>query len=281
MADLRAIATDVYGRPLAEFIAARNEQASEAGDKELGRQIRALRKPSAAAWAVNALARERPEIIQDILDLGEDLRDAQAEADGARTRLLDRERRELTATALAEASTLATAVGGTLSAQAAAGVEETLLAAMTDPDAGDAVQDGLLVTSFVASPFEPVDLTDVLAVPPDGSRVRPARRTRRPPTPPPVKLDDKRIQKAERAVEAAGKEAVAAAAQADSLAAERDALHTEIADLRKQAARIDKQIIDSERALKTAQAHADNAERASTSAQKALDKAEARLEQLR
>ena len=172
MADLRSIAQELYARPLSEFIAARKEAADGAGSKELAKQVKELRKPSAAAWAVNALARERAELVEEVVELGEQLRDAQTDTDGSRTRLLDRARRDLTRQAIDEASDLVKASGGTLSAQAAAGVEETLRAAMTDPDAANAVQDGLLVTTFAANPFEPVDLTDVVAIPPEGARPR-------------------------------------------------------------------------------------------------------------
>ena len=51
MADLRSIARELYGRPLTEFIAARKQAADDAGDKELAKQVKELRKPSAGAWA--------------------------------------------------------------------------------------------------------------------------------------------------------------------------------------------------------------------------------------
>jgi hypothetical protein len=277
MADLRSIARDLYGCPLSEFIAARKKAADEAGDKELARQVKGLRKPSAAAWAVNALARDQEELLEEVVELGEQLRDAQTDSDGSRTRLLDRARRDLTRQALDEASALAQAAGGTLSAQAAAGVEETLRAAMTDPDAGDAVQDGLLVTTFTASPFEPVDLTDVVAIPPEGSRPRAKNPARQGPT----QLERKRLEAAEAAVTKARRKAKTAAEELESLVDEREELQGELTDLRKKAKAIEKEIAETGRAVDRADKAADQAEQADRTAQQELDEAEAELDRLR
>jgi hypothetical protein len=294
MADLRSIAEDLYGRPLSEFVAARKKAADQVTDKELAKQVKALRKPNAAAWAVNALARERPELVEEVLDLGEQLRDAQADADGSRTRLLDRARRDLTSQALGEASSLTEASGGTLSAQAAAGVEETLRAAMTDPDAGEAVQDGLLVTSFAASPFEPVDLTHVLAVPPDGSRKRPARRSPKaakktpeqakdakvPKVAPERELDRRRRAHAEAAVKETEKAVAGATEELESRTTQGESLRDELKDLKERAAAIEKHIAGTERAIRVADRDTDKAERALASAKRAMDKAETQLDRL-
>jgi seryl-tRNA synthetase len=254
MADLRSIARDLYGRPLSEFIVARKQAAEKSGNKELAKQVMALRKPSAAAWAVNALARERAELIEEVVELGEQLRDAQTDSDGSRTRLLDRARRDLTRQALDEAGTLAQTSGGTLSTQAAAGVEETLRAAMTDPDAANAVQDGLLVATFTASPFEPVDLTEVVAIPPEGSRPRkPVRRG-------PTQLERKRREAAEAALTKARRKTEAATEDLESLVEERDELQDEISDLRRRAREIEQQIGETGRALDRVDKAADQAE---------------------
>lgn len=275
MADLRSIAQELYGRPLSEFIAARKEAADGADDKELAKQVKALRKPSAAAWAVNALARDRAELVEEVVELGEQLRDAQSDSDGSRTRLLDRARRDLTRQAIDEATELARTSGGTLSAQAAAGVEETLRAAMTDPDAANAVQDGLLVNTFAASPFEPVDLTDVVAIPPEGARPR-TRKVKQGPT----QLERKRREAAEAAVEKARRKARTATEELESLVDEREELQDELAELRKRAKAIEREIGETERALDQADKAADRAEEAEREAQRVLEDAEAELDRL-
>ncbi len=277
MASLRSIAQELYARPLSEFIAARKEAADGADGKELARQVKGLRKPSAAAWAVNALARERAELVEEVVELGEQLRDAQSDSDGSRTRLLDRARRDLTRQALDEAAGLVRASGGTLSAQAASGVEEALRAAMTDPDAANAVQDGLLVATFAANPFEPVDLTDVVAIPPEGARPR----TKKSASQGPTQLERKRIEAAEAAVAKARRKAKTAAEELESQVEERDELQEELAELRKKAKAIEREITETEKALDRADTAADEAEDAEREAQQALEDAEAELDRLR
>src|SRR3954454_24289275 len=64
MADLHSIAHDLYGLPPAEFIQTRDAWATterDGGDVELAKNVRALRKPNATAWAVNMLARSQPD----------------------------------------------------------------------------------------------------------------------------------------------------------------------------------------------------------------------------
>ena len=276
MADLRSIAQELYGRPLSEFIAARKQAADGAGSKDLAKQVKSLRKPSAAAWAVNALARERAELVEEGVELGEQLRAAQSDSDGSRTRLLDRARRDLTRQAIDEATELAKASGGSLSAQAAADVEETLRAAMTDPDAANAVQDGLLVTTFAANPFEPVDLTDVVAIPPEGARPR-TKKVQQGPT----QLERKRIEAAGAKVEKARRKAKTAGGELETLIEEREELQDELAELRKKAKAIEREIAETEKALDRADSAADRAEEAERAAQRALEDAQAELDRLR
>src|SRR5437762_3321038 len=73
----------LYGLPLDEFTAARNELATRlrrAGQTDAAERVRALRKPSVAVWAVNRLARTHPDELEELLEAGRGLRDAQAKA---------------------------------------------------------------------------------------------------------------------------------------------------------------------------------------------------------
>jgi hypothetical protein len=61
--ELRRVAADLYALDPSEFTAARDARAAEtrqAGDRELAAAVKGLRRPSAAAAALNLLARERP-----------------------------------------------------------------------------------------------------------------------------------------------------------------------------------------------------------------------------
>src|SRR5215210_3636799 len=70
----------LFSLPLDEFTAERNALAKrlkQAGDTEAAEQVRALAKPSVAAWAVNQLTRREPEAMRSLLNVGGRLRSAQ------------------------------------------------------------------------------------------------------------------------------------------------------------------------------------------------------------
>lgn len=71
---------ELFALPLDEFTAARNELAKRLkrdGDAEAAEQVRALPKPSVAAWAVNQLAHREPESVRSLLNVAARLRSAQ------------------------------------------------------------------------------------------------------------------------------------------------------------------------------------------------------------
>ncbi|MFZ2528890.1 MAG: hypothetical protein WAX14_14760, partial [Rhodococcus sp. (in: high G+C Gram-positive bacteria)] len=93
--DPEEIADELYGLDPNEFVAVRNErvaQAREAGDGAAATTIGKLRKPTVAAWLVNALARERTDELAALLDLGSALRTAQRRLSGDDLRTLSAQR---------------------------------------------------------------------------------------------------------------------------------------------------------------------------------------------
>ena len=75
--------TTLYGGDPADFVAVRKELAAAArtaGERDAAREIAALRKPTAAAAAVNHLD---DGAISDVLALGEQMRAAQTSLDAA------------------------------------------------------------------------------------------------------------------------------------------------------------------------------------------------------
>ncbi|MDQ3824053.1 MAG: hypothetical protein M3321_12520, partial [Actinomycetota bacterium] len=78
--DLEQELDDLYGRPLAEFTAARNDLAKrlkKAGQADEAARVGALGKPTVSAWAVNQLARRQADRVSELLDAGGALVDAQ------------------------------------------------------------------------------------------------------------------------------------------------------------------------------------------------------------
>lgn len=70
----------LYAAPLDEFVAERDALAKQLrsdGDREAADRVKALRKPSAAVWAVNQLARKEGKDYRALLKAGDSLRKAQ------------------------------------------------------------------------------------------------------------------------------------------------------------------------------------------------------------
>jgi hypothetical protein len=73
----------LYGLPLEEFTPQRDLAARElrkAGDREAAAELAKLPKPTPAAWTANQVARDRPEVVEALLDAGAALREAQEQA---------------------------------------------------------------------------------------------------------------------------------------------------------------------------------------------------------
>ena len=165
---LASIADPLYALAPAEFTAARNAAAREvkdSADLELAARVQELKKPSPAAWAVNILARERADELEQLAELGETMREAQEELDRAQLADLTRQRRALVNALAREASGLASEARHNLTATVVEEVAKTLQAALNDPAAAAAVRSGRLVRGLEATGIEPVDLTDAVAAP--------------------------------------------------------------------------------------------------------------------
>src|SRR5512138_346259 len=96
--EIDEVADALYRLPPEEFTAARDDaakQARSAGDRDLAARIKALRKPSVSAHAVNSLAATQPDDLQALADLGARLRDAMTGKGGALRARSDERRRQV------------------------------------------------------------------------------------------------------------------------------------------------------------------------------------------
>ena len=128
--------TTLYGGDPADFVAVRKELAAAArtaGERDAAREIAALRKPTAAAAAVNHLD---DGAISDVLALGEQMRAAQTSLDAATLKELSARRQELLQQIVTRHD---------LNGAPAEAVRATLLAAIADRQAADAVATRALV----------------------------------------------------------------------------------------------------------------------------------------
>ncbi|WP_435203957.1 hypothetical protein [Micromonospora sp. bgisy143] len=148
----------LYRTPPDRFVAARDAAVAEArraGDTTGARQLARLRRPTVAAWLVNLLAIERPELVADLVNLADALRAAQRELRGARLRELSAQRRAVVAALVAEVRTLARAEPDAPPAGRLplAEVEATLNAALSDADVAEQVRAGRLLRAATYAGF--------------------------------------------------------------------------------------------------------------------------------
>jgi hypothetical protein len=188
-------ATDeLYGLPPGEFTRARDERAKalrKEGDREAADAVKALRKPTVAAWALNQLARRRRKDLDRLLAAGDELRAAQEELLGGGDRSAFQKaaarERELAAKLSADAAALASEAG-----ERASGLQEkvaeTLHAAALDEETADELRSGRLVREREAIGGFGAPGGGPAESPPAKRRAKPSRGEAAPAKPP--KADD-------------------------------------------------------------------------------------------
>ena len=150
---LDAIADELYALPPADFTATRDERAKDArtaGDRKLAERIRRLRRPTKAAWASNLLVRRQPVEAEQVLRLGEALRQAHQDLDGGQLRKLSTQQRQVIAALARQARELTAQAGQPIAEGDQREVEETLRAVLADPDAGQEWVRGRLAKPLTA-----------------------------------------------------------------------------------------------------------------------------------
>ena len=141
---------ELYALPPGDFTQARDARVKELrkeGEREAAEAVKALRKPTVAAWALNQLARTRSKDVGRLIAAGEKLRSAQEELLGGGDRSAFQKaagaERELVAALSADAATLASEAGersGGLREK----VAETLHAAALDDETAEELRAGRL-----------------------------------------------------------------------------------------------------------------------------------------
>jgi hypothetical protein len=164
---LVSLTDELYARPPAEFVARRDELAGQArasGDRVLAARIKALRRPTVGAWYLNSAARARLAGLDDLIQLGHELRDAQSRGDFAALRELAARRGPLMNAVLRELVSHLAGIGVTATP---AGLEEargTLSSALADPDVAEELSRGRLDRPHVYGGFG--ELSGVVAASP-------------------------------------------------------------------------------------------------------------------
>ena len=151
-----AVAEELYRLAPGDFTAERDARALDArraGERQLAKEIKALRRPSTSAWMTNWLARECSIELGQLLELGDALRAAQHRLEGEELRRLSRRRQEVLVALSARARAAALALAVPVSEDAVRDLHDTLNAAAADPEAAAAVLSGRLTTALHHSGF--------------------------------------------------------------------------------------------------------------------------------
>jgi hypothetical protein len=170
-----AAKSELYGLPLGQFTAVRAERAKQAradGDRDAAAMIAKLPKPNVVAWLANQLARQHPDGLRPLLELGVALRQATADLDAARLGDLSRQQRQVVSALTGQARELAGEAGQAVSDTTVRGLEDTLHAALADEQAAEDLVRGQLAAGLSRSGFPGLDaaasaddLTAVFAAP--------------------------------------------------------------------------------------------------------------------
>jgi len=243
----------LYGKPLHEFTAARDALARDlrrAGDRAAADEVKALRKPTVSAWAINQLARNERMKVRSVLVGGEKLRSAHAELLGGGrpakvTEASDAERKAISHLVSSAAKILSQA-GHSPNESTLERVASTLRAAAVDDEGRLLLEKGRLTRDLDPSGFGPL-----------GAVATPTRQR--------------------------GRDAGSATDRRRRKAAEEKlrALRAELSELTKAAADADARVAAARRELRAAEAEAREARRKVERAAQRLETAEKELAQLR
>jgi hypothetical protein len=183
--DVEAEIDRLFELPPEQFVTERDAAAKRlraSGDTAGAAAVARLRRPTVAAWALDQLARRRPDDVRELVALGDDLRRAQRRAlsgvGADELRELGVRRRRIVERLAQEADNVLRDTGRPASAPIHQAITGTLEAATVSPDDAAALLEGRLVRDLTPqSGFGEVDGFSVVAPPPRASRARakPAR----------------------------------------------------------------------------------------------------------
>jgi hypothetical protein len=245
--DLESAVDELYAGSPDDFIERRKAlvaQARAAKDRPLATAVGALRRPTRSAWLVNLYAREAPDELGALLDLGEALQAAQQQLSGPDLRRLSVDRGKALTAATRRAVALGHDHGYDAPEAARLEVTQTLQAALADPDVAEQVRTGTVTQAQSYGGFGAFALapptTATAAEPQSPQAESPQAETPEAEASAAGTADDEaderraeaesRVQAAEAALSEAADDADAATTRADELADRVEALRAELAD---------------------------------------------------
>lgn len=150
----------LFELPPAEFTAARNDLArrlKRASQSDAAARVQALRKPTIPVWAINQLARHRPEDVEALIAAGEELRATQeavlAGGDRAQLRAATAAERDALRKLTQQANEILTGSGQRPTPAVLERVAATVRSAALDPRGRELLAAGMLVEELESSGF--------------------------------------------------------------------------------------------------------------------------------
>jgi hypothetical protein len=239
----------LYGLPLEEFTAARNELAAalkKDSAREAAEKVKGLKKPSISAWAVNQLARKERMQVRSLVTSADRLRKAQAGllrgGDADEVRASVERQREVVTALVKRAKELLRESGHPTTEATLERVRETLTAVAGDEEGARLVEQGRLEKDLDPAGFGPMT------------------------TAPPAKRKSGRSERK---------------ARIDRAKEELDELRAEVRKREESARRTASESAQAERAAKSARAAADKEQAALEQLTARLDEAKEALERAR
>ena len=222
--DLETATNELYALSPDDFIERRQQLVAEARqerDRELANKIGKLRRPTRSAWLINLLARQQPDEITALLELGTALQEAQQRMAGDELRKLSTERRQTVDGLARRAVELGREQGYSAPDGAVQEVSQTLQTALGDQEIADLVRAGRLIQAVTyGGGFGSTDLASAFGQLPTKAPSKPEKRT---PAEPAPMLDPKQRRAAEKAAAEAQEKAAAARKAADIAESEAEA----------------------------------------------------------
>lgn len=274
--------SELFQLPPEEFVTARDElvaAARERGDEREAARLKPLRRPTLAAWAVNLLSARRAHEVEALIAFGAQTRSSWPTLSGSDVREVAGRRTELVRTLADSAEQFAAEAGHPLSDSARQQVENTLNAAVSDPDAARRVREAMLSKPLEYSGFG-MDERTLAVVPaqdspdaqdlpddPDAPDVAKSRRA-------PVSRSTEKVRRAQRELDRRTADSLAAQESLQSAYAVRQQLQRERDTLHDRLKRIDQRLARQNEEVEKLRGHADRVARK-------LQTAEQRLSDLR
>jgi hypothetical protein len=281
--DLETATNELYALSPDEFIERRQQlvaEAREAKDRQLATQIGKLRRPTRSAWLINLLARQEPDDVTALLELGTALQEAQQRMAGDELRQLSAQRRKTVDALARRAVELGREQGYSAPDGATQEVSQTLQTALGDPEIAELVRTGTLIQAVTYGGFGPTDLASALGASLPTQAPRQPAKKQAPPEAAPA-LDPKQRREAEKAAaeareraRAARKTAEEAESEAEAATQHADELADKVESLRSQLRQTEAAEREAREAARTARKHYQELRQAALSAEQEAAAAE-------